>query len=78
MFLEQTNEGIQALREASEKADKTRVDLIKTYPYFELKSQFKNGRVQLTEMLFNEKFLTELGYSVETFSATMFQEGLPK
>lgn len=66
------------LREVNDQADNTRKQLISTIPYFELKSQFKNGRIQLTEMLFNEKFLTELGYTVENFSATMFQEGLPK
>jgi len=62
----------------TEKTEKVRQNLIKNYPFQEFKYQLKNGRIQMTEMIYNEKLLTEIGFTTETFASAVFQEGLPK
>lgn len=68
----------KSLVEHNSKVNKIRENLAKTYPYFEFKSQFKNGKIELTEVLYNEKFIAEMGYSLDTFSTSIFEEGLPR
>jgi len=62
----------------TEMTEIVRQNFIKNYPFMEYKSQLKNGKIQLSEIIFNEKFLTEIGFSTETFASAVFQEGLPK
>lgn len=43
-----------------------------------MKSRVKNHENQLVEFAFNEKFIKELGYSVDEFVTLIFQEGIPQ
>lgn len=69
---------LKSYKEMSDKTAKMSQNLFKNYPCIEMKSQLKNGQIKLTEMLYSEKFVSELGYSLESFASTVFEEGLPK
>jgi hypothetical protein len=69
---------LKSYKEMTDKTDKLRQNLEKNYPCIEMKSQLRNGQIKLTEMNYSEKFISELGYSLESFASTVFEEGLPK
>jgi len=69
---------LKSYKEMTDKTDKLRQNLVKNYPCIEMKSQLKNGQIKLSEMNYSEKFIAELGYSLESFASTVFEEGLPK
>lgn len=65
------------LTKMNDKSQKLRENVINTYPCLFFKSQLINGEIRLTEISYSEKYLKDLGYDIEDFSATVFQEGLP-
>jgi len=69
---------LKSYKEMTDKTDKLRQNLVKNYPCIEMKSQLRNGQIKLSEMNYSEKFISELGYSLESFASTVFEEGLPK
>lgn len=73
-----TDERIDALIQANKKMEKIRQTVMKTYPCIEFKSSLKNGQIQITEMSFSEKYIAELGYDAESFTAAVFSEGIPE
>jgi len=65
-------------KEMNDITNNVRQKFIKNYPCVEIKSQFKNGKIQITEVIYSEKFLSEIGHSFETFTTSVLQEGLPR
>ena len=52
--------------------------LFKKYPTLSFRSKVIDGTVRLTEICPNEKYLNELGYSIDSFTSVVLREGLPK
>lgn len=75
---EMTNNKQVQLVERNKKLEQFRQNIMKTYPYAESKVQFINGQMQITEMSFSEKYLAELGFTIDEFTSTVFQEGMPE
>lgn len=73
-----SSDALKSYQEMTNKTAKLSQNLFNNYPCIEMKSQLKNGQIRLTEMLYSEKFVNELGYSLESFASTVFEEGLPK
>jgi len=73
-----SSQRLQFYKEMTEKTFQMRQNLNKIFPCIEVKSQIKDGRFQITELIYNEKFLNEIGHSLESFSSSIFQEGLPR
>ena len=65
-------------KEMNDMTNNTRQKFIKNYPCVEIKSQFKSGKIQITEVSYSEKFLLEIGHTLETFTTSVLQEGLPR
>lgn len=55
-----------------------RTKLLEAFPCLIVKSHLNKKGFGLVEIVLNEKFLAELGYSIESFSTTVLQEGLPQ
>jgi len=73
-----SSQRLQFYKEMTDKTVQMRQNLNKIFPCIEVKSQIKDGRFQITELIYNEKFLNEIGHSLETCSTSIFQEGLPR
>lgn len=69
---------LEDYEEMTQITGKVRQNLIKNFPFLECKYQLKNGKIQLNEFIFSEKFLAEIGFTTENFASMVFQEGLPK
>jgi len=66
---------IQISAEMEKKTEK----LFKTYPCLLFGAEFeKSGSSRMSDFIFNEQYLWELGYTLETFSTTLLQEGIPE
>ena len=59
-------------------AEKKISRLFEKYPCIVFNSSKQSSSSKLKEICFNEQYLSELGYSLETFASTVLQEGLPK
>ena len=66
------------LMEMAEETQRKLTRLLKEYPciYFTLTTDKKN--VGAKDVSFNEQYLNEMGFSFETYSSTLFQEGSPR
>jgi len=53
-------------------------ELFENHPSFLMKFRLKSHHSTLTELLFGEKFVQELGHDIESFVTSIFQEGLPQ
>lgn len=61
--------------------DQTKIQdqyLFENYPCLKLKFRIKNHQNQLKEIVANEDFVKELGYSIENFVTVILQEGFPQ
>lgn len=72
-----SSEKLQTLNQINAKSEKARETLLKTYPCMEIKSQLKDGQIQMTELSYSEKYLAEMGYSIDDFTSILFKEGIP-
>jgi len=52
--------------------------IFEDYPCVQLKFRLKNHDNMLNEIIFNETFIDELGYSMDAFVTLVLQEGLPQ
>lgn len=64
--------------QVTSKTEQTKKDLYASYPCYEIKFRIKNHHSQLNEILFNENFLKEIGYSTDSFVSTILKEGIPQ
>jgi len=53
-------------------------ELFENFPSFCLKFRLRNHENILQEMLFSESFVSQLGYSADSFVTSVFQEGIPR
>ena len=51
--------------------------LYKKYSCINFKTKFKNNNMHITEICSNEKYLNELGYSIDNFTLAVLREGVP-
>ena len=58
------------LREMTERTEKKIARLLKEYPCIVFPCN--------QEICFNEEYINEMGYSLETFTTTILQEGIPR
>ena len=72
------NSVIRLLKEINQKTEEVRQNMFKNYPCMEFKSQVIGNHIKLTEIMYNERMLGEIGHSVESFASIVVQEGLPK
>ena len=49
----------------------------KKYACINFKTKFKNNNMHVTEICLNDKYLNELGYSIDSFTLTVLREGVP-
>lgn len=73
-----SHERASQYKEMNDITNSSRQKFMKNYPCAEIKSQYKNGKIQVTEVSYNEKFLSDIGFNMETFTASVIQEGLPR
>ena len=66
------------LMEMTEKTERRLARLLKEYPCFYYISPIERTRSRMKEICCNEKYLNEIGYSVESFATTVLQEGVPR
>lgn len=52
--------------------------LFENFPCIKLRYRIKNHQNQLKEILLNERFVKEMGYSIDNFVTTVLQEGFPQ
>ncbi len=55
-----------------------RLFILSSYPAFEMRYRMKKNDVKLTELCFNETFIREVGFTIESFTSTVLSEGLPQ
>lgn len=60
------------------KTEQKKKDLFEAYPCLELQFRLKNHQSQLNEIIFDERFIKELGYSTDSFITTVLNEGIPQ
>lgn len=72
-----SKEKLQTLNEINVKSEKAMQTILKTYPSMYIKSQLKDGHIQITEISYTEKYLAEMGYTIDDFTTVMFREGIP-
>jgi len=65
------------LMEITEKTERKLARYLKEYPCIYFTSVHEKYNSSCKETCFNEQYLHELGYTLETFSATVLQEGIP-
>ena len=53
-------------------------EIFEKYPCVELQFRLRNHQSQLSEIIFGEKFIKELGYSEDSFISTVLNEGIPQ
>lgn len=53
-------------------------EIYEKYPCVELQFRLKNHQSQLSEIVFADKFIKELGYSEDSFISTVLNEGIPR
>ncbi len=58
------------------RSNEKRQKIISSYPCIMLKTCLNRGGFGLTEISVNEKLLVEAGYSIETYSSAVLEEGL--
>lgn len=73
-----SSQKLQFYKEMTAKTVQMRQNLNKIFPCVEIKSSIKDGQMQVSEVIYNEKFLNEVGHGIDTFPTTIFQEGLPR
>jgi len=52
--------------------------LFEYYPCLHMKFRLKKHENQLSEIIYNERFVNEIGYTLETFAVIVQQEGIPQ
>lgn len=62
----------------TEETEKKKNQLLEFFPCFYIKFRFESSHIHITEISLNELLLKELGYTLDTFVTTVFQEGLPQ
>lgn len=62
----------------TKKSEAKKIQLLEFSPAFCYQMRFAENGVYLTELIFNEPYLHELGYSLNSFVTAVFQEGLPQ
>jgi len=53
-------------------------NLFKNYPCVRIKYRLFEHQNQLKSLIFNEKYINEIGYNVEGFTSTIMNEGIPQ
>ena len=56
----------------------SRLNVLSSYPAFEMRYRMKKDEIKCTELCFNETFLKEAGYNLEHFTSAVLTEGLPQ
>ena len=59
-------------------SQKTISKIIQTMPSFHIKYRIRNSTISATELTFNDKFLQEIGFSIDSFVSQVLQEELPQ
>jgi len=62
----------------TEKSENKKNQILEFLPSFCLKFRSVGSEIDVAELIFNEPYLQELGYSLDSFVTTVFQEGLPQ
>ena len=65
-------------RQITDKSKNKRSQILQFLPSVCFQYRFDKSELQLKEMIFNESFLHELGYSPDSFVTSVFREGLPQ
>lgn len=60
-----------------ESEDKTN-EFFQRYPTINFKATLSDGHMHLSEIVFNDKYLEGLGYSIDTFAVTTLRDGMPQ
>jgi len=68
----------EKLREITELTQKKIQKLFEKYPCINFTSTTEKNSAKIKGMVFNEQYLQELGYSLESFATTILQEGFPR
>jgi len=66
------------INEITEKTEKKLSRLLKEYPCIYFISCSGRNNQGMGEICFNEQYLNEIGFSVESFATTVLQEGVPR
>jgi len=66
------------LMEITESTEKKLARLFKDYPCICYPASTDKDNLGARDISFNEQYLKELGYSIETFATTVLQGGIPR
>jgi len=67
-----------ALYKMRHQAAAKRLYILTTFPALEMRYRMKKDGVKLSELCINETFLKEVGYTIQNFTSTVLNEGLPQ
>jgi len=68
----------EELLKITEDSQRKMTRFLQEYPCIIFTSTTEKNTARVRDMTFNEQYLNEIGYSLESFSTTILQEGIPR
>ena len=66
------------VNEENDLLEKKKNKLMESHPSICITSRLRRQNDDITEVSVNQKFLTEIGYTPDSFASTVLQEGIPQ